>query len=420
MDQPDKISQQWPPKVRQGFPLTIGAKGYYARFAGKFRWVCSRKIAPDQAEAIYHRKAAALASGLGGIIEQVKLDGVITLRYILNAWLAQRDRDFKAGKLSSSAYIQYVRSAKRINNIAGHIATDAISPDIVRSIYDRIRKDFSEDAARRAIAHLRQACRTGEDMDWCKPIRLGRQVSRLAATPPPSMKWKLFAPDQIRAIIAEVERKIAGADGRALPSWIQFRAMLWLALNGGYGASELAQMPRAVIELDHARIDHNRGKTGASHIVPLWNETIVAITAVMKQRPGDELLFRTRQGNPWVIGNITEKKGKIGRSSTDRVNERFRELIGPMSLRIKGQGFYKLKHLHCTIADRAGDPHATFALAGHKLPGSKSHYVQIDEDRLRRVVDHIHHVLFTLDPKCRSEKPRSSVRRVKRRKRESA
>jgi integrase len=378
-----------------GNQVTRSGRGYYARINGKPRWICGAAHTPEQAEAIYHRKAAQLTSGKNLLPAPAKVIGIITLHYVLGRWLKDCQLLMDAGKMSASAFMQYRRSAKRIDAVAGEMPIETVAPETAQGIFERISAEHGADAARRALAHLRTACRHAEDAGICAPVRLGRKMlTKLMSSERGSMKWQLYTPGQVQAILAEVDRLIREGDGRSVPSWTQVRAMILLALNGGYGAKELAELPRAVVDLERAHIDYRRGKTGAKHIVLLWPETVDALRAVLAVRVQDDLVFRTRQGGRWCVSEPKLKQGKPGIRITDHVNERFTELVKPLGLKIRGQGFYKLKHLHCSIADRAGDPHATFTLAGHELPGSKGHYVLVEEDRLRKVVEFIRAHLF--------------------------
>jgi integrase len=318
---------------------------------------------------------------------------------LLNRWLVDRRADVDRGELSPKAWVQYRDSGKRITAEIGHFLADEVSPDVIRDLYDRLARDATIDFAKRAIGHLRQAANHAADAGWCRPVRLGR-TARLTTRPQPTMKWKLYRPAQVRHILRRLDRRICVArgrrDGRTLPSLIQLRAMVYLALNGGFNAAECAELVRGDIDLAGAIIRHRRGKTGAEHVVPLWPETIAALRDAMALRPGDDLVFRTREGQPWrMVKPVHDAGGKLVKIiATDNAHEHFRNLTRPMGLKLAGQSFGKLRHLHQTIADEAGDPHATFALAGHALPGAKSHYVKVDEARLRKVVEHIRNVLL--------------------------
>lgn len=399
--------KNWPPATPPGFPLTIGERGYYKRIAGRNRWICGRR-SPDQALATYHKKAAALLSGANPLPTTPPPSGVITVRYILARWDHDRENDSIQGKLSATAFTQYHRSANRLAAIIGPRVGAELTADDVRSAHDEIAKRFGADAARRAMSHLRQALRYSRDVCSVSAFALER-CEKLSIQPKRRMRWRLFAADQIATILSAVDEKIAKADGRSLASWIQLRAMILLALNGGYGAKELSELPRDVVDLAGGKIDYGRGKTGADHVVPLWPETITALEPAISLRPRDELLFRTREGNPWCVSEVKHIGRQIGKRTTDHVNERFRELTAPLGLRIKGQGFYKLKHTHATTADEAGDPHATFELRGHTIPGASGSYIRVSPERVQQVVEFVRHKL--LSPSGHADKPRSGARR---------
>lgn len=385
---------KWSPKVPKGFPLTVTPRGYMKSIGGRSRWICG-KVTPEEAITIYHRKAAAITSG--GTVLPVKStkDVAATMVWLFNKWLKQRLADADAKEITHGMYDEYRRSAKRITLHGGHILADDWTPDTTQQVYNAIRKTDGADAAKRAIGHLRTACRHAEEMKWCRPIAIGvKVVNKLSARPQATMQWKLYTPDQIRSIIDTQIESIRTSTPAYLPSRRQFLAMLYLALNGGYGAMELSQLPKAVIDLDIGYIDYRRGKTGQNHVVPLWPETVEALRPVLKQRPNDELLFRTREGNPWCRREVTRVGNRVKVQPIDNVKDRFDALVKPLGLKFAGQAFYKLKHLHATTADRAGDPHATFRLAGHGLPGAKGHYVDVGLDRVEKVVSFIRHELL--------------------------
>jgi integrase len=388
-------------RVPRGSPLTLSGKGYYARIGKRPRWICSRKIPHDDALVIYHRKATAIESGVEPLplrVQSAQTDTNPPLQWLLNKWLVDRRGDAARDELRAASWVQYKLSAKRIDALAGYVLVEDITPDTVRDVYGRLVTRHGIDFAKRAIGHLRTACRHAAEMGWCRPVNLGeRMVARLASRPPARMKWRLYTGPEIRRILAAAHRATRSHKGRVADSAIQLRAMIYLALNGGYGATELSELPRSVIDLDHGVIDYRRGKTGADHVVPLWPETIAALRPVMAQRPKDELVFRTREGNPWCRRVAVMKDGKLHRTvSLDNVNERFTALVRPINLKIERSGFYKLKHASATVADAAGDPHATYALFGHELPGAKGHYVKVSLERVREVVGYMRrHLILT-------------------------
>lgn len=72
---------------------------------------------------------------------------------------------------------------------------------------------------------------------------------------------------------SDVWKLLEGAD-------VQLRAMILLALNGGMGSTNCAQLPRAALEQRPGWLDYPRPKTGTARRFPLWPETIHALAAV--------------------------------------------------------------------------------------------------------------------------------------------
>ena len=391
----------WPPKKPRGFPLTITARGYVKRIGGKPVTICG-KVPPDEALAIYHRKATVAAGGQNAAIAAAAIrpaaaglgDGEFhTLHYIVTRWLRDQRIACERGQLGDPSFVAYKTSARRLVDAAGDVAVADVNPDVVASIFDHLARTTTPDAARKTMGHLRTCCLYAEDMGWCQPVRLGRRlILKLSRREATQQKWRLYTPAELDAILTAAEVKVATAGGpvhRATRE--QFVAMLWLAVNGGYGAAELSELNKVEVDVAGRVIDHARGKTGKKHVVPLWPETAAALAPVLAQRPGDPLLFRTTHGNAWARhGRKHKANGELLTSShNDRVGETFNELVKPLGLKFDAQGFYRLKHLANSVADGALDPHATYALFGHALPGAKRHYVQVDPERLRRVVDHM-------------------------------
>jgi integrase len=406
---------EWPPKqLPRNFPLTVTGRGYVKHIAGKARWICGKRT-PEEALKVYHRKAAALIAGRRPLAEALPPPAAganvrLTMHDLLNRWLIDRRGDAGRGELSAGAWQQYKLSAKRLDKVLGHYAAADVSPDVVRAAYDRLAADFKPDFAKRAVGHLRTACRHAEEHGWCPPVRLGAKlVAKLAARPQPRMRWQLLTPAQVRAVLAELDRRIAKGDGRSLATLYQLRAMVLLALNGGFNSMEVSELTKAQVEVAAARLRHTRGKTGAEHFVPLWPETLAALAPVLAQRPDDPLLFRTREGNPWNRMAEVRKDGKLVKAQgIDNVKYYFTPILKHLGLHTPGQSFGKLRHCHASTGDEAGDTPAAMVLMGHAVAkGARAAYVAVSWERIKRVSDHVRHVLLVtpLDQSANKSSP---------------
>ncbi len=223
----------------------------------------------------------------------------------------------------------------------------------------------------------------------------------------------LFPPEHLRALLAHCNTKL--------------RAMILLGINGGMGNTDIARLTLDQLDLDSdtPHIDYPRPKTAIERRIPLWPQTVIALQAVIadrppiatvrqrrKLRPGrpgstpatDDLVFITDLGNAYVSDD-----GK-----TDSVALEFRKLCRKLGFRRDPdarpttdlerrydhlprcrQGFYSLRRTFRTVADEAGDQHATFRIMGQTVPGMAGVYVQeIRHHRLQHVTTHVLHWLY--------------------------
>lgn len=177
-------------------------------------------------------------------------------------------------------------------------------------------------------------------------------------------RYRLVEPEQFQALIR-----------KANP---QLKAMLWLAACNGYGATDCAQLPRAVVDLNNGIILHYpRSKTHIDRDSPLTQETACAIRLAIGNRGDDILAFRTKYGKPWGVTSIAHAVAKL-------VSDAFSDRKVP---RIT---LGDLRHTFSTYALETLDTDAWKRLMGHKLPGLKSVYVEtLFIPRLRAVVEHV-------------------------------
>jgi integrase len=124
------------------------------------------------------------------------------------------------------------------------------------------------------------------------------------------------------------------------------KAMIYLAINGGLGNSDIGHLPLAAFDLERGSLDFPRPKTGCARRCPLWPETIDAINHYLTRRPkpkmigAEKLLFVTRCGGPWA------KDDKFD----NPVTKEFRKLLNILNIGKHRSGFYWLRHTFRTIA----------------------------------------------------------------------
>jgi integrase len=389
-----KTPVKWPPKVPDGFPMNVTARGYVKTIGGKTRWICGKK-SPAEALRIMYAKATRIAAK-SPVLAPAPTGHVVSVHTLLGKWINAREADLHAGKLKPATFAQYRRSAKRIDAVIGTFKVDEYMPETTEQLHRELSTRHGADFGRRAVGHWRDCCLYAEERRWCRPVALGRKIVRsILSRPAARVKWTLMDKGQIKTLLAAAKAATEGRRNDFRQQAEQFHAALLLALNGGYGPTELAEMPKSFVDVEKGVVKGLRGKTGVNHVCPLWPETLEALKLVLVQRPDDVLLFRTRNGNQWVETRAVMEAGHaVNSTGHDNFKERWNELTRPLGLKVEGQGFYKLRHCHATAADKFGDDKARRVLMGHAMEGSTGHYVEVGEDRLRKLVEFIRQELI--------------------------
>jgi integrase len=156
----------------------------------------------------------------------------------------------------------------------------------------------------------------------------------------------------------------------------QLKAMILLALNGGFGNGDLSEMPRTAIDLKGTLVNYPRPKTGVERRVPLWPETVAAIQILPTFDSGR--VFELPTGHPWIRiydGGCDDEIGRAFGTLCDVV-------------KVTNRGFYSLRRTFRTLADESADQRAIALVMGHECGDIGGIYVQkIRDERLRAVVD---------------------------------
>ena len=184
----------------------------------------------------------------------------------------------------------------------------------------------------------------------------------------------------------------------------QLRAMIYLGVNCGLGASDIGRLPESAIDLDGGWLNYARPKTGISRRVALWSKTIEAIREAFAKRPKPReakdkgLAFLTLQGRPWwrVTPLQEDEGGNIkGGGPVDPIGQRFAKLLKSEGLKRDRLGFYALRHTTETIGNEVKDQTALDAVMGHIDNSMAGTYRErISDERLKAVTDHIRWWLY--------------------------
>lgn len=177
--------------------------------------------------------------------------------------------------------------------------------------------------------------------------------------------------------------------------------MVLLGLNAGFGNNDVASLPRSAVNLKTGWIAFPRPKTAIRRRVPLWPETVAALTLAIAQRPepkdpGDaDLCFLTERGTRFVRMQPS-KTSENSFVTINALSRRFEGLLKTLAIpRSRGINFYTLRHVFETVAGGSKDQVAVDFIMGHSDDSMADEYREkIDDDRLIAVTDHVHRWLF--------------------------
>jgi integrase len=379
-----------PPAVDKDFPLWPHPSGRWCRkIKGRFHY-----FGPwDKPQAALEKWLDQKDDLLAGRKPRPKGERGIDLDVLVNTFLTHKWALVETGELRRSTFDEYTRILKLFLDHFGRnrLATD-ITPPEFEGLRASLARGISMAELGKRVQLVRSAYKYAVENDILdKAPKFGtfkRPAVKAIRRSRAIRASRMMSADELQAVIAAAVTPL--------------RAMILLAINCGFGQSDLSSMPQRVLDLDKGFVAFPRVKTGVARRCPLWAETVEAIREAIAARPDpldDEdksLAFITKYGRRWVRYQASRKK-ENGGVWVDSVNLQFRKTLKAAKLkRTEAIGFYALRHIHRTIADGAGDARACDIIMGHAdendMPGR---YIEsVSEDRLRRVTDHIHAWLF--------------------------
>jgi integrase len=402
---------QKPVKPYPSFPLTPHAKGWFVRHGGKPRFVCGR-VSPEDAIVAWDRKKkvwdAADAAAVTAAPPPPADPGRVDVGDLAEQFLASVEARAGEGRIIKRSFGEYVEAVRDFCGVVGADTrvSDLLPPHFLRHrVY--LSGRFGVHRLKKYMIAVRTMMKWGADNGVVdRPPRYGTEYklptkrdSRLAR----AAREAAFGPLLFTA--AEVGALLAACDG------VNMRAMLLLALNGGYGNEDVADLQTVVLDLDRGVAQYRRGKTGVRRRVLLWAETVDAVRAALDARPRPAApglanhVLLTRFGNRYI--EETE-----GGKHKDQIGMQFKALCVRAGVYQERRGFYALRHTFRTLADETGDQRATALIMGHEVGDVADLYVErISDARLAAVVGHVRGAI--LEPALKVEREVRAAREGK-------
>jgi integrase len=324
-----------------------------------------------------------------------------TLRVLCNEFLRAKEEKLKAGELKNRSFRDYYATCKDlIDHFGKERRVDDLRPDDFRKFRSKLAERFRPVSLKNRITRVCSVFNyASENQLVPKPVTYGSNFERPSALTIRRDRNqggpKLFERD-------EVLRILDAAD-------VRLKAMILLAINGGLGNSDVANLPQSALDLEGGWLDYPRVKTEIDRRIPLWPETIAALKTALAERhpPADEsandLCFLTCQGRPWVRIKLRKKAEQTNGEPKpedfiplDALGQAFAKVLKKLGINgRRGLGFYSLRHCFETYAGESRDQVAVNAIMGHVDSSMAGNYRHgISDERLQAVVETVRGWLY--------------------------
>ena len=379
-----------PQKPSKDFPLYAHKVGRWAKkVRGSTVYFTSWREDPKGEAALemwLQQKEDLLA---GRVPKEVDPDA-LTVETLCFRFLEHKERLRDSGELNPRTYRDYFDTCKSIVAAFGRPrAVTDLTPADFGKLRGRLAKRLRAVALRNEMQSVRSVFKFAYDEGLIDaPIRFGQSfvkpkvdvVRKHREAHRDQYGDRMFGAEEIRAILKACKQPL--------------KAQVMLAANTGFGQADLSAVPLKAVDLKGGWVSFARVKTGVRRRIPLWPETVKAIREWLAVRPKAKspqdagLLFLTRRGCRCVT--ISDKG-----SPRDSIGLEFGRLLVKLKMKRPRLSFYGLRHGLETVGGDTGDQVAVDAIMGHTPHDMGAHYRErISDDRLRRVVDHVHDWLF--------------------------
>jgi integrase len=377
VDDTKKRDSRKPRKPYDDYPLTPHSNGQFCKkIKGKIFYFGSD---PAKALELYRLQGDDLHAGR----TPRRSPDDLMVEDICNLFLDSKQKLVGSGRMTLRTWRGYKHVCKRVSRVLGHLVAEHLTP----IDFDRLYEDVAHSCRTlKAIDSTCNVCRL--PFTWAyKEARLlerapyfGSLLKRLSRKELRKDKAKrrhengkmMFDAPEVRAILI------------ASPPHI--RAMVWLAINCGFGNADVGSLMTQDLDLYGRWVRLPRSKSGEDRRCPLWPQTVYAVRVALAARPvpadrsHDNLVFVTAQRNPWH----DDRKG-----IQSPLSQVFRRILEGVKMYRRGRNFYALRHTFQTIAENATkDGHAIETIMGHVDATMAAEYREyVADDRLHACTD---------------------------------
>lgn len=327
--------------------LLTNRKGYWTKQIKGKRYYFGKNY--EKAVEEYKRQRPYIEIGMA----PPGSDDAVLLSDLLDEFLSNRKQRLQEGTLSQRTFDDYEDICDRIAEclpLKCHLVQ--LKPEHFDKLRSHLKSGKNRDVS--AKTHDRR-------LGYARAVfRFAAIDSRMIERPLPFTqalasvskrelrKHRAKQPDRI---ISSAELDMAIKAGT-----IRMRAMILLAINGGYNNSDIARLPLSLVSSFPNVLEYPRRKTFFQRVTPLWPETIQAIKEWVNVRPDDDrdYLFVSDSGKLFFEFH-----------RNDQISKSFYRLLKRLKVYTLGKNFGALRTTFAEVGKEVGDDVALKALMGH-------------------------------------------------------
>lgn len=383
---PAKLSRK-EERLRAAAGICAKRDGWYKSIDGKTKYLF-RPMPLAKALAMLDSRIENIRSG--GV--RTVHPGQITLKRLIEMFLASMWGRVKAGTMRRRTYDDYVNALGRFEEVTGG---HRLAGEIGQVHFSQYHKTID----RRAVSSIRREIQYIDRLfNWAGPGKRSRNLIPFAIRGP---EWVKPSDEQLSAAAAEADKSYSFEQLRAAFAAVADDPLLLAAAHLGFGSgfipADIARLPLDRPDLDNGIIIFPRGKTGVSRICTLIPAGVEAMRNYLAYRAkfrnmvvsDTGLFFVTIYGN--AISQYQGEDELAGRE-INWITKRWRAKVG--------LPFTGLRTTFADLVDDWPDQRAIDMVLGHKAGKMgkhirTKHYAhRFSPERVRRLVEHAYELAF--------------------------
>lgn len=301
------------------FPLTLHRTGQYCKkIKGKIYYFgADKKLALQK----YLEQASYLHLNKG---KEPVSSSDIAIKMLCNLYLDHQESRVNSGEIKRRQLYDQTRLLKPFVRFCG---TSLVVSEISTLKLQEYRKKLvnaskSPNTINNYISVVKAMYNWALDNEIINSIPNLKAIKKITAV---RQEKQVFSEDEIKKILDLANDKM--------------KAMILLGLNCGFGCTDCSELEWKNIDLKNTRINFARTKTGVGRNLPLWKETVVALTKLTRKR---DFVFVTSKGNKYV--RVVKKEypdGAVKLLNYNSISKEFSKLLKDADIKTeKGTGFY--------------------------------------------------------------------------------